>query len=546
MKTFLLLAIGVLMIASCEKKSPVTIESRVDSLFRFWNRKDSPGAAVAVMQNGKIVFSKGYGMANLEYDVPIIPQSVFHIASESKQYTAFCLVLLQQEGKLKLDDDIRKHLPWVPDFGKKITIRHLIHHTSGLRDQWQLFAIAGQELDDVIRQSEVVKLVEMQKELNFEPGSHHMYCNTGYSLMAEIVKSVTGQTLRAYADEKIFKPLGMNNTHFHDDNTEIIVNRTYSYDSIKGKIVHSPLNYATVGATSLFTTVEDETKWLNNYVTGMVGGREVIDQMYEQGTLNNGGKLRYAFAINIDSLMGYRRIGHGGADAGYRTYAMRIPEEDFGVVVFSNFAGFNPVGLAQKVTALYLPDKSKKKDKPLAGGFDKSKYKDYVGTYRKRDDHTEFIIDKEQLTVKYEDEKYPLDQISDSTFASANGREKITFIRDKNTGRVTGFMSATAYEEQLYERYLPVSFRDINPASYTGKYVSDELDATYYVEVKNGGLVLRHRRYDDGMMTPITQDQFTTGHWWMWNINFVRDAKGNVSGFTVDSGRILGLKFRKV
>lgn len=544
MKNLVVAALLILAISSCERKAQnASTEVRIDSLFRFWDKPNSPGAAVAVLRDGKITFSKGYGMANLEYNIPITPQSIFHIASESKQYTAYCMVLLAQEGKLSLDDDIRKHLPWVPDFGKKITIKHLIHHTSGLRDQWQLFAIAGQELDDVIRQSEVVKLVERQKELNFEPGSRHMYCNTGYSLMAEIVKSVSGKTLREYADEKIFKPLGMTNTHFHDNNEEITPNRTYSYDSTGGKLLNAPLNYATVGATSLFTTVEDETKWLNNYAIAQVGGQNAIDQMYEQGILTDGTKLSYAFAIAIDSIRGYKRIGHGGADAGYRSYAMRVPETGLGVVVFSNLGGFDPRTLATKVAALYLPDRSVKKSlTPYK--IDSTLYQSFRGLYHTIGENVE-ILDSGKLYMKFDGGGYPLIPESDTSFTAFEGRVRIAFNRDKN-GNVNSFKAKDPNGARIFERYTKPTFSDADLKLYAGTYVSDELDVTYRIIVRDGSLVMQHRRYADSKMKPVTTEHFITGNWWMWNIDFKKDAKGNVTGFAVNSGRILGLKFRKV
>jgi CubicO group peptidase (beta-lactamase class C family) len=544
MKNLVLAALLIVGISACERKAPIaSMEVRIDSLFRFWDKPNTPGAAVAVLQDGKVIFSKGYGMANLEYKVPITPQSIFHIASESKQYTAFCMVLLAKEGKLSLDDDIRKHLPWVPDFGKTITIRHLIHHTSGLRDQWQLFAIAGQDLDDVIRQSEVVKLVERQRELNFEPGSRHMYCNTGYTLMAEVVKSVTGQTLREYADEKIFKPLGMSNTHFHDNNREIIPNRTYSYDSADGKLWNAPLNFATVGATSLFTTVEDETKWLNNYTTAQVGGQDAINQMYEQGILTDGTKLSYAFAIGIDSIRGYKRIGHGGSDAGYRSYAMRIPETGLGVVVFGNLGGFDPRSLATKVAALYLPDRSVKKS-VTPYNVDSTLYQSYKGLYHTVGDFFE-VVDSGKLYLNFGREKFPLTPESDSSFSAFEGRVRITFDRDKN-GKTNSFKAKDPNGTRIFERYTKPTFSDADLKLYAGTYVSDELDVTYRIVVKDGSLVMQHRRYADSKMKPVTREHFDTGNWWMRNIDFKKDAKGNVTGFAVNSGRILGLKFRKV
>src|SRR5687768_13003665 len=204
---------------------------RIDQLFAEWNKLESPGASVAVIRDGQIIFRKGYGSANLEYGTPITPETVFHVASVSKQFTAMALVLLEQDGKLTLEDDIRKHLPELPEYGTKITARQLLQHTAGIRDQWQTLAMAGWRLDDVITQSQILQMMYRQKELNFTPGTEHVYSNGGYTLAAEIVRRVSGKTLRSFCDDRIFKPLGMTRTHFHDDLKMIVKNRAVSYRS---------------------------------------------------------------------------------------------------------------------------------------------------------------------------------------------------------------------------------------------------------------------------------------------------------------------------
>ncbi|MGB5781833.1 MAG: serine hydrolase, partial [Eudoraea sp.] len=231
---------------SLEKIKPraVTLNGQVDELFTVWDNKETPGAAVAVVQNGAIVYKKGYGMSNLEYDIPIVPSTIFHIASVSKQFTAFSILLLESEGKLKLDDDIRKYIPEVPDFGKTITLRHLASHTSGLRDQWNLLAMAGWRLDDVITKEHVLKLISKQQELNFDPGEEYMYCNTGFTLLAEVVARVSGVSFATFTKERIFKPLKMNNTLFYDDHEKIVKNRAYSYHSDNTGYKKSVLSYA--------------------------------------------------------------------------------------------------------------------------------------------------------------------------------------------------------------------------------------------------------------------------------------------------------------
>ena len=211
-------------------------EKEIDQIFEKWDRSDTPGAAVAVVKDGEIIFKKGYGLANMEYEIAITPNTVFHIASVSKQFTAFAALLLEKDGIISMDDDIRKYIPEVPDFGKTITLRHLATHTSGLRDQWDLLALGGWRLDDVITTEHVLKLVNKQKGLNFDPGEEFIYCNTGFTLLAEVVARVSGKTFAEFCEERIFQPLQMDRTLFYDDHEKIVPNRSYSYypDSLLG------------------------------------------------------------------------------------------------------------------------------------------------------------------------------------------------------------------------------------------------------------------------------------------------------------------------
>ncbi len=328
----------------------------VDAVFDAWNRWDSPGAALAVARDGKVIYTRGYGSAHLEYPIPITPATIFHVASVSKQFTCFAVILLAEEGKLSLDDDIRKHLQEMPDFGTAITIRQLMHHTSGLRDQWQLLAIAGWRMDDVITRDHIMKLVRKQRDLNFTPGSEHLYSNTGYTLLAEIVARVSGKSFAEFTEERIFKPLGMSSTHFHDDHEHIVPGRAYSYSKGEKGYRNSVLSFANVGATSLFSTAEDLSRWLANLDDGRVGGEAVIRQMHQRGKLSSGKELSYASGLTYSESRGLEYVGHDGSDAGYRSSALRVPKHRLSVVVLSNVGTFNPNTAAKRVAEIVLAD----------------------------------------------------------------------------------------------------------------------------------------------------------------------------------------------
>lgn len=356
-------ALGIQAVsADRQSGSPVAAQSAgrsaaIDELFRQWNTPTTPGAAVLVIDRGEIVHARGYGMANLEHGVPIRPETVFDIASLSKQFGAMAIALLESDRKLSLDDDVRKYVPELPDFGERITLRHLVHHTSGLRDWPGTLAVAGWNYQDVLSFNQILRMVYNQRELNFKPGDAYAYSNTGYNVLAEVVARVSGRSFRQFCDERIFTPLGMTSTHFHDDHTEVVRGRAESYrPAINGRYHHVPSSLTAVGSSSLFTTVNDLAKWITNLHAAepRVGGRAVVARLHEQGRLNSGETVAYAFGQSIGNYRGIRSVAHTGSWAGYRTVLQRVPDEGFAVVILSNTAEMNPTQIAREITDVYL------------------------------------------------------------------------------------------------------------------------------------------------------------------------------------------------
>ncbi len=345
-----------------------SLTERVDKLFASWDKPDSPGCALGIIQDGELIYARGYGMANLEYNIPINSKSIFRIGSTSKQFTAMCLALLEEEGALSLDDSLRKFLPQMPEYAEEITIRHLIHHTSGLRDYLTLAEIAGIRDDDYFTDAEVVDLLARQRELNFKPGEEHLYSNSGYFLQSQIVKKASGKSLREYAEEKIFQPLGMTNTHFHDDHQRIVKNRASGYAPKKGGgFVISMTTLPMTGDGGVFTSVEDLFLWDLNFYDNRLGenGQELIGKIQTPGVLNNGEKLDYAFGLGIGEHKGLTMVSHGGAFVGFRADMIRFPEQRLSVICLANLSTFDPSGMAKKVADIYLADliKDKGEDK---------------------------------------------------------------------------------------------------------------------------------------------------------------------------------------
>jgi CubicO group peptidase (beta-lactamase class C family) len=525
-------------------------EEIVDMIFNKAIKKGTPGAALAVIQNGSVIYKKGYGVANMEYDVPITPSTIFHVASVSKQFTAFAVAMLADQGKLSLDDDIHKHLPEIPDFGKVITIRHLIHHTSGLRDQWELLVMAGFRLDDVITRDHIMKMVTNQKELNFDPGEENLYCNTGYTLLAEIVERVSGQSFREYTESEIFKPLGMTNTHFHDDHEMIVKNRAYSYASAgNGGFKKRVLSFANVGATSLFTTVEDLAKWIQNFHDGRVGGMDVIKQMHQRGVLNNGKELDYAFGLGIGKYRGLNTVGHGGADAGYRSFITWFPDQKLGMTVLSNLGSMNPGGMAFQVADVYLMDQltPQKKESEEAEesktDVDPELYDDYVGVYQVSG--VTITITKENNRLMGEATGVPKTELvpeSETTFLAKGANVRLTFQRDEN-GKVTQLIVNQDGQDIPAKRIESVPPTLDQFGEYVGHYYSDEIGATYTIAIQDDQLIAQHRRHKDTSLKPTAADQFSGNNWWFSKVDFERDADRKVTGFRLTGGRVRNLRF---
>ncbi|HKN65765.1 MAG TPA: serine hydrolase [Gemmatimonadaceae bacterium] len=332
---------------------------KVDKIFAAWDKPTSPGCALGVLQNGRFVYEHGYGMANLDYDIQNSPKLVYYVGSDSKQFTAASIALLVLDGKIRLDDDIRKYIPEMPDYGAPITINHLLHHTSGIRDIYGLMSLGGLRIEDVFSDSEAVALIAHQKELNFKPGDDYLYSNSGYFLLGQIVKRVTGKSLREFADERIFQPLGMTHTHFHDDPGHVMKGRAMSYeaDGKGGYRISYIQNFDKIGAGGLYTTIEDLQKWDENFYTHKVGGDALQTMIHTRGVLNKGDTIPYAFGNNVTTYRGLRVDEHGGSLMGYKAEILRFPDQHFSVLETCNLGSINPGPLAEQVAEVYLGPK---------------------------------------------------------------------------------------------------------------------------------------------------------------------------------------------
>jgi CubicO group peptidase (beta-lactamase class C family) len=332
--------------------------AHIDSVFAAWDRPGSPGCALGIVRDGQLVYTHGYGSANLDYELPNGPRMVYYAGSVSKQFTAAAVALLAEEGRISLDDDVRRWFPELPDYGRRITVRHLIHHTSGLRDIYVLMDLAGVRLEDVFSDEDAIALIARQKELNFLPGDDYLYSNSGYFLLAQLVERVTGESLRVYADNRIFRPLGMTDTHFHDRPGHIVKNRVISYmPDGDGFRVSYLGNFDKIGAGGLYTTIEDLLRWDRNFYTRTVGGATFLETIHTRGVRTDGDTLTYAFGLTLSERRGLRTVRHGGSMMGFKADVVRYPDVRVSILTLCNLGTIDPGALADSVADVILADR---------------------------------------------------------------------------------------------------------------------------------------------------------------------------------------------
>jgi CubicO group peptidase (beta-lactamase class C family) len=532
--------------ALAQKPLADSLRLRIDSVFARFDHTDTPGCALGISMDRAVAYERGYGMADLQNGLAITPSSIFHVASISKQFAAFAVGLLAEEGRLSLDAEARSIVTELPRYEKPITIRQLIHHTSGLRDQWQLLGVAGWREDDLITEGDVLDIVSRQKGLNFAPGDEYVYSNTGYTLLAVIVKRVTGKSLRQFADERIFQPLGMTSTHFHDDHTMIVRGRTSAYRPRAGGgwAISIPV-FDTYGATSLFTTPRDLLVWMANLDDPKVGSRKLIDEMETSGVLNDGTKTNYGFGLTVGTYRGLKTIGHGGADAGYRAQVQRFPDRGIAVAVACNASIAAPNVLAGRVadillgTSLPLPAPSIDTVARTVSAETKARW---VGTYR--DPIAQSVIRVRQAgdTLKLGDGRV-LVPTSDTTVRIA-GTTGGLILRSNGSGVPSIVQVPRSTRDLVYRREAPFAPSRVAQAEYAGRYESAELDVRYTIVATDTGLVVRQRKRDDMRLVPAFADGFTGG--FGATFIFTRNRAKKVDGFTITDGRSRGVRFDRV
>lgn len=522
----------------------------IDSVFIEWDQSNTPGCALGIIQNGKLIYSRGYGLANMEYSIPNTDHSIFRIGSSSKQFTAACIILLAQQGKLELDNSLHSYFPNFPEYSKKITVRQLLNHTSGMRDYLTLARLKGYGDDDYYEDHNIMDWLVHQEDLNFEPGTEFLYCNSGYWLLGQIVNQVAGMNMADFAKKEIFEPLEMNHTHFHNNHTEIVRNRASGYIPINDDTYEiSMTTLDMIGDGGIFTNIQDLKKWDDAYYNSSILNSEFWEMMTQRGSLSNGETLDYASGLFVDEYKGLKTISHGGAFVGFRADMMRFPEQNTSIIVLANRGDANPTKKIHQVADILLQDEfpdtpetsSNQERIPPSVVFS---FDQIIGSYEVQPGVIISISqekDSLKVTQEWNNAEYCIENVNGNTFQLPNNSElDFTFLTLE--GNATQLLEVRQGKSiTSCKRYESIDISGVDLNEYTGVYYSKELDINYSLIVKENTLLLKVRNREPIQVYPSGMDEFLCEG---SVLRFLRE-KGTIVGYELDAGRVKNLTFTK-
>lgn len=536
----LLISACLVFVVGCStQKTSSNAERQVDKIFSAYDKPDSPGCALGVVREGRFIYKRGYGEASLELRVPLSPESVFYMGSVSKQFTAASVVLAAEQGSLSLDDDIRKYISELPSYERPVTLREMLHHTSGLRDLFGLLLLAGRNPQDIHPTSELLDLIAHQKALNFMPGDEYSYSNTNFFLMSVVIQRTTGKPLSQFAEENIFKPLGMTHTRFYDDRTLVVPNRIPAYEPRTGGgfQVDWSTNFEKVGDGGLMSSVDDLLLWDRNFYDNKLGKGTLLKELQTQGVLNNGKKIEYALGLVMSTYRGSPVVAHAGALFGYRTELLRFPAQKFSVICLCNVGTSNPGRLAEQVADIYLAGQlSSKIPVVLTAQVDPLPF---AGQYRNLESHAVLEVAAKDGGLVANGMHFTA--LGPGHFAAEEGPE-MRFATE-NGGPIRLTLSDEDTAPQILEKFQPIKPSATELAKYAGDYTSEELETSYRLEVKDGQLTLAIKWQAPVALEPTVRDEFQSPQGMV--LVFHRDAAGRVAGFDIFAGRIRNIGFTK-
>ena len=528
--------------------------NKIDSLVTKWNNSNAPGGAVGILMNGKLIYAKGFGLASLDYDIPNNENTLFNIGSVSKQFTAMGIIRLRQEGKLSVDDDIRKYLPELPDFGHVITIRNLLHHTSGLRDIHSLLAIAGWKDEDPRSNDDLLRVLKDQRDLNFLPGDEYMYSNTGYILMAMIIESVTGNSFMSWMKKEVFTPLGLSSTYIEDLSVRVMKGNATSYNkSTNNNFVRATEYWNYYGSGNVHTTVKDLLIWLNYFANPPEDWRTSFDLLQTVDNLNNGKKNNYAFGIEIADYKGEKRIQHGGGVGGFRSYACVFPDKQICIAILTNFSSSQPEQKVNLLADILLPEINVG-NKPTENKIEQyttvpvDNLKKYSGDYWCDASNVARKLYVKGDTLRFlrsNGNESPLQYIGNDEFVMFNTESKLKVKILFEGNKVKAMLVGAGDPNNFYKPYRPVIVTTKYLSEFAGQYYSPELKTIYTFSIKNDTLRGYHPKYGDFNIVVLKQDLFQSQKP-LGTITYVRDRSKKITGVRVAYDRVKNFWLEKL
>mgnify|MGYP000452720224 CR=1 FL=1 len=503
--------------------------TRLDSLFARWANANTPGCAVAISRDGQPIAMRAYGMASLELNVPATTDSIYEAGSDSKQFTAAATLMLAREGKLSLDDDIRKYVPEMPDYGATVTIRNLLHHTSGLRDWGSIAAIEGWPRNTrTANNQDMLDMLARQKELNFAPGTHYLYSNSNFNLLAIIVDRVSGQSLADFTKARIFEPLGMSHTGWRDDHGDVVPGRTGAYELENGVYRNDQVIEDAYGNGGLLTTVGDLVKWQAALDSGFFGP-DFTAAMEQPGTLKNGTRIAYALAlVNLDHH-GVREVSHSGSTGGYRAWMARYPDQKLAVSLLCNSGDADTPTLGRAAADIFLPPYKAKPYTPR-GPLPTGLYADRMTGFPVRFDSDA------QGRLR-----------ADGRVLTATGPNRWDLREDSFVFSPKGLMRESREGESLpYDKVEAVS--TVDPAPYLGRFCGVDTVGCLTVTQAAGALAFSGPRWAGKALAPAYADVFTGEAMPQSSkvvVKFKRDASGKVASLRLGEGRAYDVLFQR-
>jgi len=515
----------------------------INQLFEDWIAPNHPGGAIGIMQDGELIFSEAYGLASLEYLVPNTTETLFNIASVSKQFTAMGIVMLEQQGKLSLTDPITKHLPDLPEFANKITIAHMLHHTSGLRSLHAMLGMAGWRGDDTRTNEDLYRFVKLQKALNFEPGDEYLYCNTGFILAGLIIEKITQQDLPSWSKENIFEPLGMIHTYLEDKPNRVVKQNATSYDYNNGVFDRAVEYWGYTGSGNIHSTTRDLLLWAKNFYSPKAGWEKAFERMQLTENFNSGVLNTYALGVNVNEYKGNKRIQHGGSIGGFRSNLCTFPEEKLSVVILSNSSKYSVGYLINTMADLLLPSVQEPNKLQTTDMPPKNILQNYVGSFwdEKHKNWLHIRLEKDSVIYLNVDRRQDiLIPIGENKFMAIGNSNEIYIFKSKDTLELIVGSGVT----HTYSRYERIKSEDIEHSEYLGEYYSPELQTSYYLEEQDGELIAYHSRHGALSLSPIKKDTFR-GSYPLGVVELERGKRNKITGFRATNGRVRNLWFEK-